>query len=108
MADEEIMLTEEDFEPDILSLLDDEGTQHNFEILDGIETEDGTHYLALLPVFDDPQKNIESDGMYYIFEVFDEDGEEQLQEVEDEALAEELAAIFEERFASYDAMELEE
>ena len=35
---------------------------------------------------------------YYIFEVIEEDGEEQLQEVDDDALLDKLAAIFEERF----------
>lgn len=35
---------------------------------------------------------------YYIFEVIEEDGEEQLQEVDDDALLDKLAEIFEERF----------
>ena len=44
---------------------------------------------------------------YYIFEVIEEDGEEQLQEVEDDALLDKLADIFESRFneAYFDAPE---
>ena len=37
-------------------------------------------------------------GEYYIMEVIDEDGEEQLAEVEDDALLDELSAIFEKHF----------
>lgn len=99
MADERNEM-EEDYAPDLLSLLDDEGVEHNFEILDAVEDDEGRRFLALLPQFDEPQKAVDSDGVYYIFEVFEEDGEEQLAEVEDEDLANELAAIFEERFAA--------
>ena len=44
--------------------------------------------------------------LYYIFEVIEEDGEEQLQEVEDDELLDKLADIFEERLA--DLYEIEE
>jgi len=97
----------EDFVPELLSLLDDNGVEHNFEILDAIEAEDGKRYLALLPQTETPEETVESDGMYYIFEVVEEDGEELLTEVEDETLASELAVIFEERFAQFDAMLLD-
>ena len=55
-------------------------------------------FYALLPTFDDPQSELESEGTYYIFEVIEEDGEEQLAEVEDDELLDKLAAIFESRF----------
>ena len=83
---------------DLITLIDDEGVEHEFEILDEIDNEDGVFY-ALLPTFDDPQSELESDGAYYIFEVIEEDGEEQLAEVEDDELWNRLADVFEERYA---------
>ena len=81
----------------MITLIDDEGVEHEFEILDEIDNDDGVFY-ALLPTFDDPQSELESEGTYYIFEVIEEDGEEQLAEVEDDELLDKLAAIFESRF----------
>jgi len=97
----------DDFAPELISLIDDEGVEYNFEILDAIEMEEGGRFLALLPQTETPQETVEADGMYYIFEVIEEDGEEQLVEVESEEQANELAQIFEERFAQYDAMLLD-
>lgn len=86
-----------EFAADLITLIDDEGTEHEFEILDVIESDEGTFY-ALLPTFDDPEESLESDGMYYIFEAIEEDGEQQLAEVEDEELLDRLSQIFESRF----------
>lgn len=86
-----------EFAPDLITLLDDEGTEHNFEILDIIE-EDDRCFLALLPAFDDAEESVESSGEYYIFESIEEDGEEQLVEVDDDTLIDRLAETFEKRF----------
>ena len=86
-----------EYSPDLITLVDDEGTEHNFEILDTLEYED-TLYYALIPVFDDPADTLADSGEYYIMEVIEENGEEQLAEVDDDALLDELAEIFEERF----------
>ena len=77
----------EDFSADLLTLVDEAGQEHEFEILDIIENDAGCFY-ALLPSFDDPQEQVESEGTYYIFQAFEEDGEQQLAEVEDEDLLE--------------------
>ena len=87
----------EDFSPDLLTLVDEDGQEHEFEILDIIENDEGCFY-ALLPTFEDPQDQVEADGSYYIFQAFEEDGEQQLAEVEDDELADRLAAEFEKRF----------
>lgn len=73
----------EEFLPDILSLTDEEDNEYNFEILDRIETDDG-RYVALLPVYDDPQEQLEDSGELVILKVFEEDGEEYLEQIEDE------------------------
>ena len=71
--------------------------EYDYIILDVIESDEGTFY-ALLPTFDDPGESLEADGMYYIFEAIEEDGEQQLAEVEDEELLDRLSQIFESRF----------
>ncbi len=97
----------EDFGADLITLLDDEGNEHEFEIIDEITYEDGD-YMALMPVSDDPD-GFTAPDTYYIFEVIEEDGEEQLAEVEDDDLLNRLADIFEERYAeSFEDEEEEE
>lgn len=88
---------QDEFGPDILTLVDDDGNEHEFEILDVIDNDDGCYY-ALLPTFSDPQDKVDAEGTYYIFESIEENGEQQLAEVEDEALLDRLAEQFESRF----------
>ena len=38
-----------EYNPDLVSLTDDEGNEYTFEVLDAIESEDG-RYLAMLPI----------------------------------------------------------
>ena len=75
----------DEFGADLITLIDDEGEEHEFEILDVIDNDEGCFY-ALLPTFDDPQDEVDSEGTYYIFEV------------EDEELLDRLAEIFEKHF----------
>ncbi len=91
------------FEADLITLIDDEGQEHEFEIIDELETDDG-HFMALVPTRQDPEDMASDAETYYIFEVIEEDGEEQLQELEDDELLDKLAEIFETRFneAYYD------
>lgn len=86
-----------EFAADLITLIDDEGTEHSFEILDVIENDDGCFY-ALLPSSDSDNDNLSDSSSYYIFEVIDENGEQVLAEVEDDTLLKKLADSFEARF----------
>lgn len=86
-----------EFAADLITLVDEEGTEHEFEILDVIENDSGCFY-ALLPNFDSPDDSINFDGSYFIFEAIEENGEQQLAEVEDDELLDQLAELFESRF----------
>ena len=97
-----------EYKPDLITLIDEDNVEHNFEILDVIENEKGVFY-ALYPIFDTADETVEDSGEYYIMEVIEEDGEEQLAEVEDEALLDERSAIFEQHFEElFDDVEDEE
>ena len=90
----------EDFGTNIVSVLDDEGNEHQFELLDAIETDDG-RYVALLPVYSEAEAAIEDDGELVILEVVNDEGEDLLVPIEDDETFDEIAEIFEERLSEY-------
>ncbi len=82
------------FDADLISLLDDEGNEYEFEILDEIDYKNG-HYYVLLPLFDLPEEDIVAENTYVILEsIEDENGEPQLAELDDPELMEELDTIY--------------
>ncbi len=86
-----------EYGPDLITLISDEGEEFEFEILDIIENDDEKFYV-LYPYYESPEQSINDSGEYYIFEVINSDGEEELAEIEDEAKLLKIAAIFEERY----------
>ena len=90
----------EEFGNNIVSVLDDEGNEHQFELLDAIETDDG-RFVALLPIYSEAEDAIEDDGELVILEVVDDEGEDILVPIEDEERFDEIAEIFEERLSEY-------
>lgn len=89
-----------EFTADLITLVDDEGTEHEFEILDIIDNEDGCFY-ALLPNFESPDESLDFSGTYFVFQEIEENGEKLLTEIEDDALLDRLANIFESRFEKF-------
>ncbi len=86
-----------EYSPDLVTLISDEGEEIEFEILDIIENGEGKFYV-LYPYYESPEQAVNDNGEYYIFEVTEIDGEEELAEIEDEAKLERIAAIFEENY----------
>ncbi len=95
----------EEYNPDIVTLSDDEGNEYTFEVLDAVET-DEHRYLALLPVHDDPKKLLDDEGELVIVRVAEEDGEEYFEEIEDDDEYETIADAFIDRLQ--DAFEINE
>lgn len=95
----------EEFNPDIVTLSDDDGKEYTFEILDAIEDDDN-RYLALLPVYEDPQKILDDSGELVIVKVEEENGEEFFSEIEDDEEYEMVADAFIDRLQ--DAFEIAE
>ncbi len=88
------------YEPDLISLLDDDGNEYNFEVIDAIESDEG-RYLAMLPLFDDPKQMLEDSGELVIVKVGEEDGEEYYYEIEDDDEYDFVADAFIERLNDY-------
>lgn len=91
------MADNHDFEPDLISVVDEEGNEHQFEIIDTLEFED-KRYVALLPAIDPDEDVADGDDEAVIFEIVEEDGEEILATIEDDDEFDRVASIFEERF----------
>lgn len=98
---------QDDFGADLLTLVDDDGKEHEFEVLDVIDGDDGCFY-ALQPTGRSAQEKVDAEGTYYIFEAVEEDGEQVLTEVENDELLDKLADEFEKRFEEMYSDENEE
>lgn len=95
----------EKMEKDVISLLDEDGKEHEFEIVDALELED-RQYMALVPLYsgDEAQDALEDSGELVILRVSDEedeDGEQYLDVIEDEEEYNRVADLFMERLEEY-------
>ncbi len=86
-------MANDDYTPDLISLSDEDGNDYNFEVLDAIETDEG-RYVALVPTYDDPQEQLDSDGQLIILKEIDEDGEAYYEEIEDDSEYDMIADAF--------------
>ena len=91
---------EYEYNPDLITLTDDDGKEFTFEVLDAIETDIG-RYLALLPTYEDPQKMLDDSGELVIVKVGEEDGEEYYYEIEDDDEYETVADAFVDRLEDF-------
>lgn len=93
-------INNEEYNPDLITLTDDEGKEYTFEVLDAIET-DTSRYLALLPQYEDPKAMLDDSGELVIVKVAEEDGEEYFCEIEDDDEYETIADAFVDRLEDF-------
>ena len=97
---------EEQYNPDLITLSDEEGKEFTFEVLDAVETED-RQYLAMIPNVEQPEDLLEEEtSSLVILKAIEQDGEMYYEEIEDDAEYESVAAIFTDRLQ--DAFEIQE
>lgn len=96
---------EKDF--DILTLLDEDGVEHEFELVDTLDIE-GQEYAALIPVINDPEDFLSDSGELVIMKITQEDGEEFLDAVEDEDEYNRVSEVVIERLSEYFDFEQED
>ena len=97
-------MNEETFEPELLTVTDDEGNNHVLEILCNMDFNDKTYYL-FVPANIDEMDPADPDSGYIILEAIEEDGEEFFYSIEDE---DELNSVYEMFMALIEAGEDEE
>ena len=90
----------EEFGNSLVTVLDDEGNEHQFELLDAIETDEG-RYVALLPIYTEAEALLEDDGELVILEVVNDNGDDLLVPIEDDEVFETIAEAFQERLEEY-------
>lgn len=79
--------------PNILTLQDEEGQEHLFELIDTKEV-DGETYTALIPYFESDDDMLESDSELLVLKVMEENGEEFLNIIENEDEFNKVTKIF--------------
>ena len=83
---------------DIVTLTDENGMELQFEHFGSVEM-DGTVYVGLIELFDDPQKQLESDGTLFILKTVEDDaGEEILVTIDDADELSRVSKVFEDTF----------
>ena len=85
--------------PDLMTLEDENGVEHSFEVLDAIDYAD-TRYLAVVPYAaseGDAENLLEEDAELIIMKVAEENGEEFLDIVEDDEELYNVGGVFAER-----------
>ena len=90
----------QEYNPDIVTLSDDDGKEYTFEVLDAIESDMG-RYLALLPVYDEPEQQLSEDGELVIVKVEEDNGEEYFIDIEDDDEYETVSEAFIDRLRDY-------
>lgn len=88
----------DEYTPELVSVVDDEGNEHVFEEMDRIETEKGK-YVALLPYVETEDELTDEDNELIILKVFEDDNELYLEPIEDDDEFNEVGEIFEERLS---------
>lgn len=83
---------EEIYEPDILSVTDDDGNEIEFELLERYETDDNV-YVAITEFHDTAEEIVNADYEVIILKVVDDNGNEYLEEIEDEMEYEQVSDI---------------
>ncbi|MBQ9937066.1 MAG: DUF1292 domain-containing protein [Oscillospiraceae bacterium] len=87
------------FGPEILNLIDEDGVEHEFELLDELDTDDGEHYIAIFPTAANGEDYIDSDGELIIMKIDRDDPDECFTHIEDEEEFNRISAIFVERLS---------
>jgi len=87
---------EMEYGPDIMTLMDEDGQEHEFEVVDSIE-EDENRYLALVPVYENADESLDDSGELVILKVIEDNGEEFLEPIQDEEEFNKISNIFMER-----------
>ena len=78
--------------------MDEEGQEHEFEFVDSLELE-GSEYVALIPVYDNPADSLDDDGELVVLKVIQDSEEEYLEAIEDEDEFNNVSELFMDRLS---------
>ena len=87
----------EDYQPDLLTLEDEDGNEITFEVIDALDHK-GVHYLAVVEYVED-EEDLDEDAQLVILRVGTDAEGEYLDEVDDDDTLMEVCALFEQRLS---------
>ena len=82
-----------EYTPDLYTLVDEDGKEQTFELLDAMEIDD-QRYFALVPYFPEPNDMLNDDGDLVILKSQMDSGEELLASIDDDDEFERIGEIF--------------
>ena len=88
--------TEEEYQPDLMTLEDEDGNEVTFEVIDALDHK-GVHYLAVME-YTENEEDAE-DAQLVILSVGEDDEGEYLDVVEDDETLLEVSKLFEQRLS---------
>lgn len=102
MAEEKTPLPgqQEEYEPDLITLEDEEGKEHVFEVIDAADHK-GTRYMALVPYVNDEEELAEADLDLILMKVGEDENGEYMDIVEDDEELYEVSNMFEKRLKEF-------
>lgn len=87
---------EDDYTPDLLTLEDEDGKEHTFEVIDAADFKDA-RYMAVVPYVEDPEQLVEEDMDLIIMRVNEDEEGEYLDVVDDDDELFEVSGMFAQR-----------
>ena len=91
---------EEDYTPDLVTLEEEEGKEHTFEVIDAADHK-GTHYMALVPYVESEEQLVDEDLDLILMKVGEDAEGEYLDIVEDDEELYEVSNMFEKRLREF-------
>lgn len=88
---------EEEYQPDLMTLEDEDGNEVTFEVIDALDHK-GVHYLAVVEYVED-ESQLDEDAQLVILSVGEDENGEYLDVVEDDETLIEVSKLFEQRLS---------
>lgn len=89
------------YNPDLYTLVDEEGVEQTFELLDVMEVDDD-RYFALIPYYENPEDLLDDTAELIVLKSqLDENGEELMISIDDEEEYQRIGQMFLEKLSAY-------
>lgn len=88
--------TELDYTPDLMTLEDEDGKEHVFEVVDAAEFKD-EYYMAVVPYNEDPEKQLQEDATLIFMKSSEDEEGSYVDIVDDDEEFYEVSKMFEKR-----------
>lgn len=92
------MSNEKEYNPDIYTLVDEDGVEQTFELLDILELDEG-RYFALMPYYENPEELLNDDAEIIVLKSNGDEEDELMVSIDDEEEYQRVGRMFLEKLA---------